>query len=538
MDTAWLRSARGRAWIAAGAPILALLIVVTTLAVSMLAKFARDEDNAFVASSRQLAHGAIEARETALANMALDYANWDEAYRAVTLRWNEGWIASNYYSSVFDALVLFRADGTVRHVWTSDGQPFPADAISQLVADAAQRIPNLTRLPTAPTRQGMVARTATLWQGHPVLIGVAPVTLEDDRARLEAADARPTDYLATVSFLDDSEVSSIGAALTLNGFRFDSRGIVDPHAVQLALSGADNADIGSFSWTNARPGTAAFQSEIGLALAFFLISGAVAIFVTHMLVRRNVVALAQAESALVSSRMKSEFIATMSEELLTPINTIIGFAELIEEEAVEAGNPGTRDDVRNILGAARRLARLAEEVLDQSRIETGRLKLHLEPVFVTDLLAAMQELVRERAEANRNIVRVSIEPGIDSLLADPFRLQQCLLNIVGNALKFTRDGKVEVRARRAQAPTGEFVAIDVIDNGIGLSPQEMERIFAPFSQANATIHKTYGGAGLGLSITRQLARAMGGDVTVTSTPGSGATFTLTLRAVSGQRAAA
>jgi signal transduction histidine kinase len=95
-----------------------------------------------------------------------------------------------------------------------------------------------------------------------------------------------------------------------------------------------------------------------------------------------------------------------------------------------------------------------------------------------------------------------------------------------------------VRARRAQAPTGEFVAIDVIDNGIGLSPQEMERIFAPFSQANATIHKTYGGAGLGLSITRQLARAMGGDVTVTSTPGSGATFTLTLRAVSGQRAAA
>jgi signal transduction histidine kinase len=143
-------------------------------------------------------------------------------------------------------------------------------------------------------------------------------------------------------------------------------------------------------------------------------------------------------------------------------------------------------------------------------------------------LAEVSEVVAPLARASGDRLTVSVEPGVGVISADPKLLTQCLLNLAGNAAKFTRNGHIELRARRLLLDGRSCVALDVVDNGIGIEAEALSRLFAPFQQANASIARAYGGAGLGLSITRKLARSMGGEVLVRSAPGVGSTFTLVL----------
>jgi signal transduction histidine kinase/CheY-like chemotaxis protein len=242
---------------------------------------------------------------------------------------------------------------------------------------------------------------------------------------------------------------------------------------------------------------------------------------------RHAQARVEAEQANVA---KSQFLATMSHELRTPLNAIIGYAEIIEEDLESAPEDASPDDARRIRRAARHLLTLINEVLDLSKIESGRLELINGPVDVAALLREVEETVRPIGAANGNVVTLDIVGRIPVLTTDAARLKQCLLNLATNACKFTRDGRVIIRAGLENRNGASMLDVAVIDTGVGIAPEDQARLFRPFVQVDGSETRRQDGTGLGLVITRKLAQAMGGDVALLSTPGLGSTFTLSIAA--------
>jgi adenylate cyclase len=223
------------------------------------------------------------------------------------------------------------------------------------------------------------------------------------------------------------------------------------------------------------------------------------------------------------------FLASTSHEIRTPLNGIIGQAELLMEELAEEGRSRACEDLGKIVVAGRHLVALVNDILDLSKVESGRMQLSTEPV---DLLGVVHDALEGCAPiARRNHVTfvTELQPGI-CLDSDPLRIRQCLLNLVGNACKFTRGGEVLIRAWTDRDERGEQVFVAVRDEGIGIAAEHLANVFEPYRQAAASTGRDYGGTGLGLAYTRSLARRMGGDVKVVSEPGLGSTFTLRLPA--------
>jgi signal transduction histidine kinase/CheY-like chemotaxis protein len=231
-----------------------------------------------------------------------------------------------------------------------------------------------------------------------------------------------------------------------------------------------------------------------------------------------------------ANQAKSDFLASMSHELRTPLNAIIGYSEMLEEEAAELAEDRFSADLRKIHMAGRHLLELINGVLDLSKIEAGKMELYLEtfsiPALVRDVAAVAQPL----AEQNGNRLEVLVGAEAGSMHADLTKVRQALFNLLSNACKFTDAGTVTLEVERQGTGTGELVAFAVRDTGIGLTADQIERLFQEFSQADASTSRRYGGTGLGLALSRRLCRLMGGDIDVTSTPGEGSTFTITLPA--------
>ncbi|MBU6371250.1 MAG: HAMP domain-containing histidine kinase [Alphaproteobacteria bacterium] len=225
---------------------------------------------------------------------------------------------------------------------------------------------------------------------------------------------------------------------------------------------------------------------------------------------------------------KSQFLANMSHELRTPLNAIIGYSELLRETAGEDGRAADVRDHDRIIGAAQRLLRQISEVLDFAKIEAGRTEIEAAPFDVADMVADAVATARPAIEANGNIVVVRMAPRIGAAETDSFRLGQCLINLLSNAGKFTRNGVVAIDVERDDAG---FLVFRVTDTGIGIEPEALTRLFRPFTQADASTTREYGGTGLGLSITANLAALLGGGVEAHSRPGVGSTFTLRVPAV-------
>jgi signal transduction histidine kinase len=219
---------------------------------------------------------------------------------------------------------------------------------------------------------------------------------------------------------------------------------------------------------------------------------------------------------------KSQFLATMSHELRTPLNAIIGYGEMLIENADERGDKQDKDDLARIHGAAHRLLAMINDVLDLSKIEAGAAIVAADSVDLDALIADAVATVKPAAAANGTTITVEAELCLGELETDGFKLSQCLLNLMSNAAKFTKDGQIKLVAQRDQ----EWVTFHVIDTGIGISSDAQARLFQPFVQADATTTRAYGGTGLGLAITRRLARLLGGDVTLKSAVGQGSAFTL------------
>jgi signal transduction histidine kinase/DNA-binding response OmpR family regulator len=227
-----------------------------------------------------------------------------------------------------------------------------------------------------------------------------------------------------------------------------------------------------------------------------------------------------------ASQHKSQFLANMSHELRTPLNAIIGVTEMLREDA-EASKQDL-EPLDRVLGAARHLLALINDILDLSKIEAGRMELQLEPFALAPLINNVVKTIEPLTAKNANQVAVNCDAVLGRLHADQMRLRQALLNLLSNANKFTDHGIITIDARQGQEDGRDWVTISVADTGIGMTPEQMGRLFQEFSQADASTTRKYGGTGLGLAISKRFCQMMGGDITVESNPGKGSTFTIRL----------
>jgi signal transduction histidine kinase/DNA-binding response OmpR family regulator len=239
----------------------------------------------------------------------------------------------------------------------------------------------------------------------------------------------------------------------------------------------------------------------------------------------------RAQDALkLASQHKSQFLANMSHELRTPLNAIIGITEMLQEDARDSNREDDFEPLDRVVRAARHLLAVINDILDLSKIEAGKMDLHVESFAIEPVVQDVVDTVATLAAKNENSLRLECPPEIGSMCADQTRIRQALLNLASNAAKFTEKGTIIIRVSRIVAETGDWIVMSVVDTGIGLTDEQKARLFQDFVQADASTTRRYGGTGLGLAISRRFCQMMGGDITVESEPGQGANFTIRLPA--------
>jgi GAF domain-containing protein/CheY-like chemotaxis protein len=229
-----------------------------------------------------------------------------------------------------------------------------------------------------------------------------------------------------------------------------------------------------------------------------------------------------------ASRHKSQFLASMSHELRTPLNAIIGVTEMLLEDARDLERDDELEPLDRVLRAARHLLALINDILDLSKIEAGRMELHLESFPLAPLIEDVAKTIEPVAAKNGNRTLVDCAADLGSIHADQIRFRQVLLNLASNAHKFTENGTVTIAAQPHRIDGRDCISVAVTDTGIGMNEAQLARLFQEFSQADSSTTRKYGGTGLGLAISRHFCRMMGGDITVESAPGTGSTFTVRL----------
>jgi signal transduction histidine kinase/CheY-like chemotaxis protein len=231
-----------------------------------------------------------------------------------------------------------------------------------------------------------------------------------------------------------------------------------------------------------------------------------------------------------ANRAKSTFLANMSHELRTPLNAIIGYSEMLEEETRDSGKVENVQDLKKIQTAGKHLLSLINDVLDLSKIEAGKMGLHLETFDVPHVIEEMVTTLQPAAAKNANSIHVHVTENVSVMKADLTKVRQILFNLLSNACKFTDHGTISVDVDQINVADREWIQFQVSDTGIGISAKQKENLFHEFAQADTSIARKYGGTGLGLAITHRFVQLMRGQINVESEPGQGATFTVQLPA--------
>ncbi|MEM1242115.1 MAG: ATP-binding protein [Cyanobacteria bacterium P01_H01_bin.26] len=231
----------------------------------------------------------------------------------------------------------------------------------------------------------------------------------------------------------------------------------------------------------------------------------------------------KAESA---SQAKSEFLANMSHELRTPLNAIIGYSEMLEEDAEDLGQEDFIPELHKIQGAGRHLLNLINDVLDLSKVEAGHMELYLETFEIAPLLQDVVSTIQPLIDKNNNILEIQCPDTVGHMHADDVKVRQSLLNLLSNASKFTKNGTITLSVASTNATEDSWAEFRIQDTGIGMRPEQLQKIFNAFAQADSSTTRQYGGTGLGLTITRRFVQMMGGTITVESEVGKGTTFVL------------
>ncbi len=251
---------------------------------------------------------------------------------------------------------------------------------------------------------------------------------------------------------------------------------------------------------------------------------------TQELARMTVAAEEARKSAESANSAKSSFLASMSHELRTPLTSIIGFSELLLADAEAEGRQEAVEDLTRVMDSARHLLNLINEILDLSKIEAQKMELHLERFPVAQVIKEVNNTLGPLAAKRGNQLVVDVEGDLGTTLCDLVKLRQSLLNLLSNANKFTNQGRVTLAVRRVSRGGEDFLVFRVSDTGIGMTPEQLGKLFQAFQQADSSTSRKFGGTGLGLVITRKFCELLGGSVGVTSQVGVGSTFTIELPA--------
>jgi signal transduction histidine kinase/DNA-binding response OmpR family regulator len=234
------------------------------------------------------------------------------------------------------------------------------------------------------------------------------------------------------------------------------------------------------------------------------------------------------ESAEDANRAKSGFLANMSHELRTPMNAMIGYSEMLMEDAEDDGNDAALEDLKKIHGAGNHLLALINDVLDLSKVESGKMEIFLETFAVDSLVDGVVSTIDALIKKNGNRLVVELDPSLAAMHADITKVRQALFNLLSNAAKFTEGGEIGLSVQPERVDGEDWIQLAVSDTGIGIPTEKIEEVFEEFSQADDSTTRNYGGTGLGLPISRRFCRMMGGDISVASTIGKGSTFTIHL----------
>jgi signal transduction histidine kinase/CheY-like chemotaxis protein len=236
------------------------------------------------------------------------------------------------------------------------------------------------------------------------------------------------------------------------------------------------------------------------------------------------------DEAVKANAAKSQFLANMSHELRTPLNAIIGYSELLIDDMEDEGNEEAIPDLNKIRNAGKHLLGLINDILDLSKIEVGKIELFVEEIDVKDMLEDVSNTIQPLVDQNSNTLDIQIDRNVSTIRNDLTKLRQNLFNLLSNAAKFSKNSSISLKTRIVPSDEGDLLELSVTDSGIGMTEEQMAKVFDPFTQADASTSKEFGGTGLGLTITREFSRKMGGDITVQSEPGKGTTFTMTVLA--------
>lgn len=244
------------------------------------------------------------------------------------------------------------------------------------------------------------------------------------------------------------------------------------------------------------------------------------------ILRINSELAAARDEAVEANRAKSAFLANMSHELRTPLNAIIGYSELLQDDSRASSSPELLGDLEKIRNAGKHLLTIISNILDVSKIEAGKMEIHLQVFHPGEVLGEVIETLRPQLQKEGNTCSVLLSPSLRPVKSDEGKLRQILLNLLGNAAKFTHNG--HIAAEGAMEPDTGTLFFHISDTGIGISPEYQPRLFSDFTQVDDSPRRQYPGTGLGLAISRKLCRLLGGDITVESEPGRGSTFHLTV----------
>ena len=513
-----------------GWPVLALIAMIATAGFVLLQNVAREQDKSYETSSQDLMLQSIQTMVLSNAQVVREYGIWSDAYKNITMSNNKTWMDSNYYSSISSAIVVVRPETGIRYLYVEDD--FKAcdvyvRAFAQNIDFSPHHHYQKTKLEanliTAPL--GLV-----LIHNQLAVVAAEPIRPDKYSGDLKPSLSLPIDYVVSIRFLDTALISKIGQALSLK----QTTMIVGAQApaahkdkVHLAIKDISGKPVAWVQWSHLRPGSAAFARRmppIGLGL---IILGLYAIYVTQTIVSRQMKLLELARLAAEDgSKAKSSFLASMSHELRTPLNAIIGYSEIITEDCLDMNNQVGASDAKKVTRSAHHLLALINDLLDHSKIEAGKMDLNPTYQVLSPIVDDVVEVLRLRATENRSVIHMACDPLLGDGILDGMRLKQCLLNLVSNAVKFTRDGTITVAARPVEIDGEACIRFSVKDTGIGMSAETVSKLFIPFVQADETTAQKYGGTGLGLVITQSLINAMGGSISVESVEGEGSCFTL------------
>lgn len=498
-----------RAWVSVGAPIFGLVSVVLVMALGLLTHFATEQDRAFESNSQQLVSNEINGHITHVRELSLDWSHWQAGYDNVTKSWNQAWVEETFFSELVDYVRIARA-GEARYSSAAALTPANLQAI-----DAVLSKDNEASAVTMDDDKVFHAGN-TLF-----IMSTKPVLPENGSGPIR-------DQIVLIRVFDPAKLKKLGESLGLENLRVapNSQDLSQRSVVHLNLTGV------TLIWDHEHPGSVGFSGLAVLVLSWVILAGALAWFVARGQVRKQIMMASAQQASLESSRLKSQFLYTMSHELRTPLNSIIGYSDILEEDLEKSPEIASPEDARRIRRAADHLLTLISEVLDLSAIESGKFKLNPGPVRVESILHGVADALRPLGAKQSTSIAISVEGEIPILAIDGLRLKQCVFNLASNACKFTQNGQVHIRASMDGNQANRHLCIAVSDTGIGITPDDQARLFQPFVQVDGTATRSQEGTGLGLAITKKLAQAMGGDVTLVSTPDVGSTFTLCIEAQS------